>query len=41
MNAEQMLTTAEQELVRSGKIKRGDILGVVAGTQMSPARQIL
>jgi pyruvate kinase len=35
LNAEQMFTTAEQELLRSGKIKRGDVLGVVAGTQMS------
>jgi len=35
MNAEEMLATAEQELVRSGKLKAGDILGVVAGRQMS------
>jgi pyruvate kinase len=35
LNAEQMLATAEQELVRSGKVQQGDILGVVAGTQMS------
>jgi pyruvate kinase len=35
MNAEEMLSTAEQELVRSGKLKAGDILGVVAGRQMS------
>jgi pyruvate kinase len=34
-NAEEMLATAEQELVRSGKLKSGDILGVVAGRQMS------
>ena len=34
-NAEEMLATAEQELVRSGKLKAGDILGVVAGRQMS------
>jgi pyruvate kinase len=35
MNAEEMLATAEQELVRSGKLRAGDILGVVAGRQMS------
>ena len=35
MNAEEMLSTAEQELVRTGKLKAGDILGVVAGRQMS------
>jgi pyruvate kinase len=35
MNAEEMLATAEQELVRSGKLKAGDILGVVAGRQMA------
>jgi pyruvate kinase len=35
MNAEEMLATAEQELVRSGKLNAGDILGVVAGRQMS------
>jgi pyruvate kinase len=35
MNAEDMLAMAEQELVRSGKLKAGDILGVVAGRQMS------
>jgi pyruvate kinase len=35
LNAEEMLTTAEQELLRAGKIRRGDVLGVVAGTQMS------
>jgi pyruvate kinase len=34
-NAEEMLATAEQELVRSGKLEAGDILGVVAGRQMS------
>jgi pyruvate kinase len=34
-NAEEMLATAEQELVRSGKLAAGDILGVVAGRQMS------
>jgi len=35
MNAEEMVATAEQELVRTGKLKAGDILGVVAGRQMS------
>jgi pyruvate kinase len=35
LNSEEMLATAEQELVRSGKLKPGDVLGVVAGTQMS------
>jgi pyruvate kinase len=35
MNAEEMLATAEQELVRTGKLQAGDILGVVAGRQMS------
>jgi pyruvate kinase len=35
MNAEEMLATAERELVRAGKIQSGDILGVVAGRQMS------
>jgi pyruvate kinase len=35
LNAEEMLTTAEQELLRAGKIRGGDVLGVVAGTQMS------
>jgi pyruvate kinase len=35
LNAEEMLATAEQELVRSGKLHPGDVLGVVAGTQMS------
>jgi pyruvate kinase len=35
LHAEEMLTTAEQELLRSGRVKPGDILGVVAGTQMS------
>jgi pyruvate kinase len=34
-NAEEMLATAEQELVRSGKLAAGDILGVVAGRQMA------
>ena len=35
LSAEDMLTTAEQELLRSGRLKPGDVLGVVAGTQMS------
>jgi pyruvate kinase len=35
LNAEEMLTTAEQELLRSGRIKPGHVLGVVAGTQMA------
>lgn len=33
--AEQMLAAAEQELLRRGCIKNGDILGIVAGTQMA------
>jgi pyruvate kinase len=32
---EEMLATAEQELLRSGKLAAGDILGIVAGIQMS------
>lgn len=32
---EEMLATAEQELLRSGKVHSGDVLGIVAGTQMS------
>jgi len=35
LNAEEMLATAEQELLRSGRVKPGHVLGVVAGTQMS------
>jgi pyruvate kinase len=35
LHAEEMLSTAEQELLRAGRVKSGDILGVVAGTQMS------
>jgi len=35
LDAEEMLTTAEQELLRSGRIHPGSVLGVVAGTQMS------
>jgi len=35
LGAEEMLRTAEQELLRSGRLKAGDVLGVVAGTQMA------
>jgi pyruvate kinase len=35
LNAEEMLATAEQELLRTGRVKPGHVLGVVAGTQMS------
>jgi pyruvate kinase len=35
LTAEQMLASAEQELLRKGVIKTGDVLGVVAGTQMA------
>jgi pyruvate kinase len=35
LNAEEMVTTAEQELLRAGRIKPGHVLGVVAGTQMA------
>ena len=35
LNSEEMLATAEQELLRSQRVKPGDVLGVVAGTQMS------
>jgi len=34
-SAEDMVTTAERELVGQGRIKVGDVLGVVAGTQMA------
>jgi len=34
-SAEDMVTTAERELLRQGHIKVGDVLGVVAGTQMA------
>jgi len=34
-SAEDMLKAAEQELLRQGRIKVGDVLGVVAGTQMA------
>jgi pyruvate kinase len=33
--AEDMVNTAERELLRTGRLKSGDVLGVVAGTQMS------
>jgi pyruvate kinase len=33
--AEEMLSAAEQELLRQGRIKPGEVLGVVAGTQMA------
>jgi pyruvate kinase len=33
--AENMLATAEEELLRQGRIRPGDVLGVVAGTQMA------
>jgi pyruvate kinase len=32
---EEMLATAEQELLRSDRVRAGDVLGIVAGTQMS------
>jgi pyruvate kinase len=35
LSSEEMLATAEQELLRSGRVKAGDVLGVVAGTQMA------
>ena len=35
LSAEQMLTTAEQVLLRTGRLRPGDVLGIVAGTQMS------
>jgi len=34
-SAEEMVTTAERELLRQDRIKVGDVLGVVAGTQMA------
>jgi pyruvate kinase len=34
-SAEDMLAAAEQELLRQGSIRVGDVLGVVAGTQMA------
>src|ERR1700675_3975552 len=35
LTSEQMLLAAEQELLRRGRVKVGDVLGVVAGTQMA------
>jgi pyruvate kinase len=35
LNAEGMLRAAEQELVRQKRVQAGDVLGVVAGTQMA------
>jgi hypothetical protein len=35
LTSEQMLLAAEHELLRRGRIKVGDVLGVVAGTQMA------
>jgi pyruvate kinase len=35
LNSEEMLSTAEQELLRTGRVNPGEVLGVVAGTQMS------
>ena len=35
LRAEEMLPVAEKELLQSGSLKVGDVLGVVAGTQMS------
>jgi len=35
LSSEEMLATAEQELLRAGRVKPGHVLGVVAGTQMS------
>ena len=32
---EEMLATAQHELVRSGRLRGGDVLGIVAGTQMA------
>jgi pyruvate kinase len=34
-SAEQMVTMAEQDLVRRGLLKPGDVLGVVAGTRQA------
>ena len=35
LTAEQMLLAAERELLRRGSVKSGNVLGVVAGTQMA------
>lgn len=34
-SAEEMVRTAEKELIRQGRVKARDVLGVVAGTQMA------
>jgi pyruvate kinase len=34
-SAESMLSAAEQELLRRGAIRAGDVLGVIAGTRMA------
>src|SRR5438445_8191991 len=34
-SAEDMVATAEQELLRAGQLKPGDVLGVVAGTRLA------
>ena len=34
-SAEDMVITAERELLRRGRVSVGDVLGVVAGTQMA------
>ena len=34
-SAEDMVNTAERELLREGQLEPGDVLGVVAGTQMA------
>jgi pyruvate kinase len=34
-SAEDMVNTAERELLQQGQVKPGDVLGVVAGTQMA------
>jgi pyruvate kinase len=34
-SAEDMVSTAERELLRRGIVKAGDVVGVVAGTQMA------
>jgi len=34
-NADGMVSAAERELLRQGRVKEGDVLGIVAGTQMA------
>src|SRR4029077_2627052 len=34
-SAEEMVLAAERELLRQGRVKLGDVVGVVAGTQMA------